>query len=168
MDFIAGLSEVRGCDSVYVAADRLSTYGYFTPYSSCITASFSNSRPEARWIPYKHYYGQGSQLRELVLAIIHGTLKDRPQHDHRELCRGRRPDGVHQPHPHTILAALHARKPFYWLAFLPCAEWVYNTAAVPRFPLQGMPRCRAQRHKLPLAAARLLTEARLYLQAVRR
>ena len=38
MDFLAGLPEVRGCDSVYVVVDRLNKYDHFIPCSSSITA----------------------------------------------------------------------------------------------------------------------------------
>ena len=38
MDFIVGLPEVRGCDSLYVVVDRLSKYAHFIPCSSSITA----------------------------------------------------------------------------------------------------------------------------------
>ena len=68
----------------------------------------SNARLEAPQIFKKHYYGQGSRIRELILARIHGTLKDRQQHDHREPPRGHWPDRAHQPHAHTIIAALYA------------------------------------------------------------
>ena len=37
-DFIVGLPEVRGCDSVYVVVDRLSKYAHFIRCSSSITA----------------------------------------------------------------------------------------------------------------------------------
>ena len=50
---------------------------------SCGTV-ISDSRSQAPWISQKHQYGQRSQILELLLARIHGTLKDRPQYDHRE------------------------------------------------------------------------------------
>ena len=117
MDFIVGLPEVRGCDSVYVVVDWLSKYAHFIPCSSSITAEgvarlFITHVWKLHGFPRSIITDRDLKFVSSFLARIHGMLKDRPQDDRCAQPRGRRTDRKHQPHPSE------------WFEFLPCAECI--------------------------------------------
>ena len=131
MDFIVGLPEVRGQDSIYVVVDRLSKYAHFIPCSSTITAEgvarlFLNHVWKLHGLPRSIITDRDPKFVSGFWRAFMARLKV----DH-NMTAANHPeaDGQTERTNRTLMQYLRLytqRNPSEWLDFLPCAEWVYN------------------------------------------
>ena len=131
MDFMVGLSKVRGCDSVYVVVDRLSKYAYFIVCSSSITAEgvarlFLTHVWKLQGFPRSIITGRDPKSVSSFWRAFMARLKidnnmtsaNHPVADGQTECINR-----------TLIQCLQLfthENPSERLDFLPCAESVYN------------------------------------------
>ena len=131
MDFIVGLPEVRGRDSICVVVDRLSKYAHFIPCTSTITAAevarlFLNHVWKLHGFPRSIITDRDTKFAGAVWRAFTNQLKI----DH-NMTAANHPeaDGQTERTNRTLVQYLRLyvhENPEQWLDFLPCAEWVYN------------------------------------------
>ena len=134
VDFIGGLSELRGCDSVYAVGDRLSKYAHVSPCSRSITAE------EATRLFLNHVWKLHQFPRSIIMdrdpkfvGAFWRAFMPRLKIDHSMTTANRaEADGQTECTSRTLIQYLRLymhENLSEWLAFLPCAEWVYSIAA---------------------------------------
>ena len=131
MDFIVGLPEVRGRDSICVVVDRLSKYAHFIPCTSTITAPvvarlFINHVWKLHGLPRSIITDRDSKFTCGIWRAFTTQLNI----DH-NMTAANHPeaDGQTERTNRTLVQYLRLyvhENPEQWLDFLPCAEWVYN------------------------------------------
>ena len=131
MDFIVGLPEVRGFDSIYVVVDRLSKYAHFIPCSSSITADgvaklFLNHIWKLHGFPRSIITDRDPKF----VSAFWRAFMTRLNIEH-NMTTANHPeaDGQTERTNRTLVQYLRLyaqQNPSAWLDFLPCAEWVYN------------------------------------------
>ena len=131
MDFIVGLPEVRGRDSICVVVDRLSKYAHFIPCTSYITAS------EVARLFINHVWKLHGPPRSIITdrdpKFVSGfwrAFTNQLKIDHNMTTTNHpEADGQTERTNRTLVQYLRLyvhKNPEQWLDYVPCAEWVYN------------------------------------------
>ncbi|CDJ35833.1 Retrotransposon nucleocapsid protein, related [Eimeria mitis] len=142
MDFIVGLSPVRGHDSIYVVVDRLSKYAHFIPFSSSATAEgvaqlFINHMWKLHAFPKSII----SDKDRKFFSAFWRSLMQRLNIDH-NMTTASHPesDGQTERTNRTLVQYLQLyiqHNSSNWLDFLACAENHYSAFVHPLLP--GVP-----------------------------